>query len=102
MATQPDPNEPKGALSLEALAQLFGRNTRLVLATVAFGLAARVAVVAWRAPSYRARATLILDDPSASSGILGELAMLGKAPAAAAQIELLRARSTAEDRKSVV
>lgn len=84
-------------LSLAALWELFGRNTRLVLATLTLFVVGSVVLLALRAPSYRARATLILDDENAGAGILGELAMLGKAPAASSQIEILRARSTAEE-----
>lgn len=83
--------------SLEGLYELFGRNTALFVATIAAFTLGAVCIVAWRAPSYRARATLVLEDTSKGAGILGELAMLGKAPQAASQIEILRARSIAEE-----
>lgn len=85
------------ALSIEGLYELFGRNARLFGWTVGVFVVGAVLVLASRAPSYRARATLVLEDTSKGSGILGELAMLGKAPQAASQIEILRARSIADE-----
>lgn len=92
-----DKDEAAGALSVRTLWELCARHPRLLSITVAAFLVGALGVVAMRSPSYRARATLILDDTAGSGGILGELAMLGRAPQAASQIELLRARSTVED-----
>jgi capsular exopolysaccharide synthesis family protein len=85
------------ALSIEGLYELFGRNSRLFAWTVGAFVVGALLVLASRAPSYRARATLVLEDTSKGAGILGELAMLGKAPQAASQIEILRARSIADE-----
>lgn len=93
-------DEPRGvdkALSIEGLFELFGRNARVFGWTVGAFVIGALCLVASRAPSYRARATLVLEDTSKGAGILGELAMLGKAPQAASQIEILRARSIAEE-----
>jgi len=87
--------EEGGALSIEGLYELFGRNTALFGWTIATFALGAIGLVAWRDPSYRARATVVLEDTSKGSGILGELAMLGKAPQAASQIEILKARSIA-------
>ncbi len=84
-------------LSLSALWELFGRNLALAVTTLAAFVVGSVIVLASREPSFRARASLILDDEAGAAGVLGELALLGKAPAASSQIELLRARSTAEE-----
>ncbi len=84
-------------LSIEGLYELVGRNTALFLWTVALFALGAFLLVAWKAPSYRARASLVLEDTSRGAGILGELAMLGKAPQAASQIEILKARSIAEE-----
>jgi capsular exopolysaccharide synthesis family protein len=89
-------DEPSPGLSIEGLWGIFGRNTRLFVVGATAGIVGALALVAMREPSYRARATLILEDTSGSSGLLTDLAMLGKAPVASSQIELLRARSTAE------
>lgn len=97
MRHQSETGREEHKLSLEGLWELFGRNTRLVVTTVAVSAILSVVVLALRAPSYRAKATLILDENSEAAGILGEIAMLGKAPQAAGQIEILRARSTAEE-----
>ena len=86
---------PSG-LSLESLWGVFARNPRIFALLSLVGLVAGLALVAVREPSYRARATLILEDSSSSSGLLSDLALLGKAPQASSQIEILRARSTAE------
>jgi len=84
------------SLSVEGLYELFGRNTRVFGWTIGVFVLGAVLVLASRAPTYRARATLVLEDTSKGAGILGELAMLGKAPQASSQIEILRARSIAE------
>lgn len=91
------PRQDERALSLEGLYELLGRNTALCVWTVALFVVGAFALVTTRAPSYRARATLVLEDTSKGAGILGELAMLGKAPQAASQIEILKARSIAEE-----
>ena len=83
-------------LSLESLWGIFARNPRLFAVLAGVGLLLGLGLVAMREPSYRARATLILEDSSSSSGLLSDLALLGKAPQASSQIEILRARSTAE------
>ncbi len=92
-----DAGESTQGLSIEGLWGLFGRNTRLFVVCGSLAIVASLVVASQREPSYRARATLILEDASSSQGLLGELALLGRAPQASSQIELLRARSTAED-----
>jgi len=87
--------QPAG-LSIESLWGIFARNPRTFALLAATGLVAGLGLVALREPSYRARATLILEDSSGSSGLLSDLVLLGKAPQASSQIEILRARSTAE------
>lgn len=84
------------SLSLESLWGIFARNPRSFALLACIGLISGLGLVAVREPSYRARATLILEDSSSSSGLLSDLALLGKAPQASSQIEILRARSTAE------
>ncbi|MBM3991981.1 MAG: polysaccharide biosynthesis tyrosine autokinase [Planctomycetes bacterium] len=90
------PDATSATLSLEGLWGIVARNPRLFALLGATGLVAGLGFVAARAPSYRARATLILEDSSSSSGLLSDLALFGKAPQASSQIEILRARSTAE------
>jgi capsular exopolysaccharide synthesis family protein len=97
VSDQRDDDDSATTLTLGRLWQLFGRNPRLVIATVLAFLAGAVVVLAGREPVYRDRATLILEDGASEAGVLGELAMLGKAPIASSQIEILRARSTAEE-----
>ncbi len=96
MRTQAKQDEQSAGLSIEGLWGIFGRNTRLFVIGALAGVVGALGMVAMREPSYRARATLILEDTSGSSGLLSDLAMLGKAPVASSQLELLRARSTAE------
>lgn len=84
------------SLSLESLWGIFARNPRSFALLACIGVISGLGLVAVREPSYRARATLILEDSSSSSGLLSDLALLGKAPQASSQIEILRARSTAE------
>ncbi len=91
------PRSEGRTLSLEGLYELVGRNTALCLWTIGLFALGAFALVTTRAPSYRARATLVLEDTSKGAGILGELAMLGKAPQASSQIEILKARSIAAE-----
>ncbi len=96
MRNEKNQDVPPSGLSLESLWGIFARNPRLFALLSIAGLVAGLGLVAVREPSYRARATLILEDSSSSTGLLSDLAMLGKAPQASSQIEILRARSTAE------
>ena len=61
-------------LSLESLWGIFARNPRLFAVLAGAGLLLGLGLVAMREPSYRARATLILEDSSSSSGLLSDLA----------------------------
>ena len=83
-------------ISLEGILELCGRNLRLVTVVTLACLVASLSWLATKDPVFRAKATLILDEDGAASGILGDLASLTKAPKAAAEMELLRARTTAE------
>lgn len=83
-------------VSLDGLLGLCSRNTRLISCIAALGVGASIAVLALKAPSYRAKATLILEGRESAGGLLGELATLGRAPQAASEIEILRARTTVE------
>lgn len=46
-------------------------------------------------PTFRAEARLLLEESSAATGILGELASISQAPPAAAEIEVIRSRKLA-------
>jgi capsular exopolysaccharide synthesis family protein len=88
--------EGERAITLAGLVELVARNARLCAVVSSASLLASALIVAQRAPSFRARATLILEQGAGAGGLLGELALLGEGPRAAGQIEILRARSTAE------
>lgn len=96
MRNESNQDTPQAGLSLESLWGIFARNPRSFALLACAGLLSGLGLVALREPSYRARATLILEDSSSSSGLLSDLALIGKAPQASSQIEILRARSTAE------
>jgi capsular exopolysaccharide synthesis family protein len=87
---------PSEGLAPQALADLALRRWRIVLGSTLTGLVVCLAWLWTKPPVYRATAKLLLEDERASQGVLGELALLAGAPKAAAEIELLRARSTVE------
>jgi capsular exopolysaccharide synthesis family protein len=67
-----------------------------VAAGAALGLAAALGFLAKSEPVYRAEATLMLEKSEHSDGVLGDLARLTAAPAAAAEIAVLQSRTLAE------
>lgn len=83
-------------LSLGTLLELVRRNARLAAIVTVAVMAASLVWLSGKPPVYRARATLILDSSNSKGGVLGDLAALTAAPQAASEMELLRARSTAE------
>ncbi|MFT5151697.1 MAG: hypothetical protein ACI841_001684, partial [Planctomycetota bacterium] len=71
------------------------RNKGLIATITFLVVASTFAWVSTRTPSYRARATLLLEKDEAVGGVLSELASLTADPAAAAEIALLTSRSLA-------
>jgi capsular exopolysaccharide synthesis family protein len=67
-----------------------------VLAGALAGLGAALAFLGRSEPVYRAEATLMLEKSEHSDGVLGDLARLTAAPAAAAEIAVLESRTLAE------
>jgi polysaccharide biosynthesis transport protein len=67
-----------------------------VAAGAGLGLALALGFLARSEPVYRAEATLLLEKNEHSDGVLGDLARLTAAPAAAAEIAVLQSRSLAE------
>ncbi|HUG36091.1 MAG TPA: hypothetical protein VML54_04020, partial [Candidatus Limnocylindrales bacterium] len=94
--TEKERESGEARVSVEALLDLVGRHTRLFVVATAGCVLASLAWVATKPPVFRATATLILDDQGRAGGILGDLAALTKAPQAASEMEILRARTTAE------
>ncbi|MEZ6017590.1 MAG: polysaccharide biosynthesis tyrosine autokinase [Planctomycetota bacterium] len=62
----------------------------------AIGLAVALTWYAAQAPSYRAEATLRLEQQSSSGSLLSDLAALTQAPMAVSEMEILRSRTIAE------
>jgi len=84
------------SISLGEIAQRLLRHIRLIVVTTFLVTAATVLWVATRTPQYHASATLLLEADEASGGLLSDLALLTKDPAADAEIALIRSRSIAE------
>lgn len=61
----------------------------------AIGIALSLAWLSTKAPTYRAEATLKLEQDGASAGILSDLAALTQAPVAVSEMEVLRSRAVA-------
>lgn len=73
------------------------RRRRIALGIfAALGLAAAVASIGWRAPVFRATATLLIDEQPGQPGALGELSLFSAAPRASAEIAMLTSRTLAE------
>jgi capsular exopolysaccharide synthesis family protein len=96
LAERRESEDEAGALSLERLLELVTRHWPPMVAATGLCLAVALAWFGTRAPVFRARATLILDQQGHAGGILGDLAALTESPQAASEMELLRSRTTAE------
>lgn len=84
-------------VSLGEVNDVLCRHLRLIVLGGVLGAGAALAWVATKQPTYRATATLLLDQNRSGGGLLGELASLTSAPAAASEIQVIASRSVAED-----
>ncbi|QDU67151.1 polysaccharide biosynthesis tyrosine autokinase [Engelhardtia mirabilis] len=81
---------------LRAILDLIRKRWLAIGACAAATVAAGIGWLSLQPPVYRATATILLDQSQPTGGVLGELAALSSAPAAASEIALLRSRSLAE------
>lgn len=82
-------------LSLRDVLGLLERRRWTVLFALLASLLLALTWLSTARPLYRAQATLLLEDPGATSGFLGQLAALGSAPAAEGEMAVLRSREIA-------
>lgn len=94
-ATDPSDGAEHSASELREFFELVRRHLVLIAASAAAALVLGVGWLATRTPVYRATATILLEQSQPTGGVLGELAALRSAPAAASEIALLRSRSLA-------
>lgn len=90
-------DEDRDGVSWVEVRDVLARHARLVACGCVVGGLLGLALVATKEPVYRADATLLLDGDQGSAGVLGELAALTSAPAAASELQVLTSRSVAED-----
>lgn len=83
-------------LRLEELVGLLRRRTWTVVLVAAASFLGVFAWVGASTPVYRASATVLIDGDGGEQSLLGELSVLGRAPAAASEIAILASRSIAE------
>jgi len=95
-ASRSDASHGGAGLTLHDLTRLAQRRWLLVASCAIGGVAAATAILAVRAPAYRATASLQLEADRSASGILGDLAALSRPPLAGSEIEVLTSRSIAE------
>ncbi len=95
-ASRGDASPGGPGLTLQDLARLATRRWLLVASFAAGGALLATAVLAARAPAYRATASLQLETDRSAGGILGDLAALSRPPLASSEIEVLTSRSIAE------
>ena len=91
-------NEAGGGERLLSLRDVLGTLERRKWTVVGGTLVTLGIALLWLAqarPTYRAQATLLLEDPGATSGFIGQLASLGSAPAAESEMAVLRSREIA-------
>ncbi|MEL6906456.1 MAG: Wzz/FepE/Etk N-terminal domain-containing protein, partial [Planctomycetota bacterium] len=89
--------EFEGGIALLDLLEVVRRRWLLHAVGAAIGAALAVLWLSTKDPSYRAQATLLLEQEGASAGVLGDLAALTQAPVAISEMEILRSRSVAEE-----
>lgn len=97
MFGQGDKDHDHDGVSLLEVRDVLGRHLRTIVLGGVLGASVALAWVATKAPVYRASATLLLDQNQGSGGLLGELASLTSAPAAASEIQVIASRSVAEE-----
>ncbi len=95
-AVREDSSSSRKILTVHDLIRLATRRWRVVSAFALVGCAVAFAILAVRAPVYRAAASLQIENDRASSGILGDLAALARPPVASSEIEVLTSRTIAE------
>ena len=86
-----------GGIVLLELLEVVRRRWVLHVVGAVVGVALGVLWLGTKDPSYRAEATLLLDQEGASAGVLGDLAALTQAPIAISEMEILRSRSVASE-----
>lgn len=96
MFGQRDHQHDHDGVSLDELRDVIGRHARRILLGGLLGATIAILFVATKRPTYRATATLLLDQNQSGAGLLGELASLTSAPAAASEIQVIASRSVAE------
>lgn len=90
-------DEGAGGIVLLELFEVARRRWLLHAIGAIVGVGLGVLLLGTKDPSYRAEATLLLDQEGASTGILGDLAALTQAPVAISEMEILRSRSVASE-----
>ena len=90
-----DTQASAGTFQLSDYLTIIFRHKLLVSLTTVLAVAGVFAYSFSIEPTFRAEARLLLEESSAATGILGELASISQAPPAAAEIEVIRSRKLA-------